>query len=181
MTHRLERLVFVAAATLVALVVAIPATAQPAPIMLAAIDNGPTEPGTRVPLGTFPTGGAGADCTVVFEAVNNSSVWDGNAIEVATGGQIVTLAGVEDEPGITVTAGPVPVGDEATFTLVVGPTGRYSIEGIVELVCTVPASTTTSPVTTTSTPPSSISIPPAPSLPPAPPATPVITVPDLTG
>jgi hypothetical protein len=136
------------------------------------------EPGERFPLGTFdmPAELIGMDCTVAAEGNNNESVHPGNNIEV-TSVNTVVLVGVEDSPNKTTTAaGLLTVGEQTSFTLVLGDDPVYSAEFLVSFECqpeettttttvpettttTVPETTTTVPETTTTTTPTPTTVP----------------------
>lgn len=143
------------------------------------------EAGERFSLGTFdmPAELLGLQCSVTAEGNNNESVHLGNNIEV-TSVNTVVLAGVEDSPSKTTTAGGLlTVGEQTSFTLVLGEDPVYSAEFLVSFECqpeetttttsststTVPETTTTVPETTTTVPEPTTTTTPTPT-----------TVPDTT-
>ncbi len=115
------------------------------------------EEGQQVDLGTYPTPEdlIGQSCTVTSLGNNNHSVHVGNNLVVASVNS-VTLVGVEDARNkTTVAAGLLTLGEQITFTLVLGPDPVYSAELRIELDCQ-PAETTTTttqPEETTTTVP----------------------------
>ncbi|HEX2154810.1 MAG TPA: hypothetical protein VHL52_12640 [Acidimicrobiia bacterium] len=111
------------------------------------------EAGQRVVLGTFDTPGdlVGQVCSVTATGNNNTSVHVGNDVEV-TSANTVTLVGVEDAPNKTTVAnGNLSLGEQISFTLVLGPDPVYSAELDVTLNCQPEATTTTTSTTTSST------------------------------
>jgi hypothetical protein len=110
------------------------------------------EAGQRVALGTFdsPDDLVGQVCSVTATGNNNTSVHVGNNVEV-TSANTVTLVGVEDAPNkTTVASGNLTLGEQVSFTLVLGPDPVYSAELDVTLDCQPEATTTTTSSTTTS-------------------------------
>lgn len=156
-----------------------PAGAATSTFTVQAVDSGPVPAGTVVPLGEFlvPSG----DCTITYTAVNNSSVWEGNNIRGRSGPHTFVLPGVEDAPGIVVTA-TTPLVGQVALELVVGQNfgtgGKFSIEGMVVVDCQPATTTTTTTSPTTSSPSTTTSGPPVTTIPPdtppsAPPAVPL--------
>lgn len=99
------------------------------------------QPGSSLVLATEQVPGdvRAMSCFGKFVGSNNASVWLGNDLVVASGGNEITLQDVEREPGVTTTAqGNITLGDDVTVTLVFGPDGTSSVSGMVKLVCELP-------------------------------------------
>ncbi len=109
--------------------------------------------GQEIDLGTFATPAdlVGYRCAVSTSGNNNVSVHVGNDLLV-TSADSVTLFGVEDAINKrTEAAGLLTLGDQITFTLVLGPDGIYSAEQRIEFDCQAPPTTTTTQPDDTST------------------------------
>lgn len=110
------------------------------------------EPGSEHLLATEEVPGdlVGSSCDVSSRAENQSSVHPGNDLIVASGGQQLTLADVEREPGaVTSAEGLLVLGEQVTVTLEMGPDGVFSAGMNLELRCLAATTTTTEAETTT--------------------------------
>lgn len=130
--------------------VAVGAAAQTLTIPIETVVRAPEGSHVELAVLATPPESVGLVCTVVAEAVNQSSVHPGNDLIVSSGAWTVVLADVEAVPGkVTGGSGTITLGPAITVTLAMGPDGVFSGGGSVEFTCQEPTTTTSEPVTTT--------------------------------
>ena len=142
------------------------------------------DPGGTVAVSTedAPSGAVGLDCSVTFTAMNNESVHSGVDLIVSSGGDSVTIAGIEDDGYQSSSAADLlTIGDTVTLTLRFGPDGISSLGGTVDFVCEPETTTTTEPDESTTTTEGGSTTTTSTTLPKTPPAPPTPATPDYTG
>lgn len=104
----------------------------------------------------------GESCSLTVEVKNNESVHPGNNLIIASGESKVTVKGVEDTAGATVTgSGTLKLGKSIDVSLEMGEHGQSSLGSNVTVTCEPVVTTTTSTTLPPPPPPTTVpSVPP---------------------